>query len=188
MVKKGQNMRSGTSKKYSDPIQFVLKHDSILSNRTSDTMLPKVGKLPLSAPFQNIPLSSLDKLIEGLVKHIEFQIEIILDKRGNFQEANHQQLVKSYSKAMEAIIDCYGLGKRSSQRLTTNQLHDPMSAETCLILYIMQMEPYFMRDIISCKLQQGQMMQQTQNLENFGRALMEVLSNAESSRVDKVMP
>ena len=89
LVKKGQKLRSGTSKKYSDPIQFVLKHDSILSNRTSDTMLPKVGKLPLSAPFQNIPLSSLDKLIEGLVKHIEFQIEIILDKRGNFQEANH---------------------------------------------------------------------------------------------------
>ena len=78
-------VRPNTSKKYCDPVQFVLKFDSFVSNRTTDTMgvAFKGGNDFKVGPFEKTPLPSISNIIDGLVKHIELKIEIIQDKRGN---------------------------------------------------------------------------------------------------------
>lgn len=52
---------------------------------------------------------------------------------------------------VEELCECFGVKTTSSSILTEKELHDPVSAVTCMFLYIMSMEPYFVHDLIHCQ-------------------------------------
>lgn len=95
-----------------------------------------------------------------------------------------EALQDSYREVFKSMIEKLGMASMADLPMTAEHLHDPLSPQTCLMMYLYSMEPHFVTEYDSLNTFKDK--QLAENLEPFVAVIREIICKAEVNRIDRV--